>query len=73
MAKHLKNLLSLEQIFGFRRHYSIPDDVHLSHMANSTTDMERTDESTIIFSFLSIAEGGVRFSLHPFLRVVLRY
>lgn len=73
MEKNLKDLLSADRVFGFRRHYSIPDNVYLSLMADSTTDMERTDESTIIFSLLSIAEGRVRFPPHPFLRAVLRH
>ncbi|GMP53817.1 hypothetical protein CsSME_00019177 [Camellia sinensis var. sinensis] len=73
MAKHLKELLSADRISDFRCHFSIPDDVHLSLLADSTTDMERDDESTIVFLLLSIAEGEVRFSLHPFLRAVLRY
>ncbi|GMP65758.1 hypothetical protein CsSME_00026424 [Camellia sinensis var. sinensis] len=71
MAKHLKELLFADRISGFRRHYSVPDDVHLSLVADSTTDMERTDENTIIFPLLSIAEGGVRFPFYLFLRVVL--
>ncbi|GMP68754.1 hypothetical protein CsSME_00028265 [Camellia sinensis var. sinensis] len=73
MAKHLKELLLADRISGFRRHFSIPDDVHLSLLADSTTDMERDDENTIVFPLLSVAEGGVRFSVHPFFRVVLRY
>ncbi|GMP73308.1 hypothetical protein CsSME_00031097 [Camellia sinensis var. sinensis] len=35
--------------------------------------MEREDESTIVFPLLSIAESGVHFPLHPFLRAILRY
>ena len=73
MANHLKELLSADRISDFRRHFSIPDDVHLSLLADSTTDMERDDESTIIFPLLSITEGGVCFPLHSFLRAVLRY
>ena len=73
MAKHLKDLLSEGRISGFRRHFSIPDDVHLSLVTDSTLDMEREDQNTIVFPLLSIAEGGVRFSLHPLLRAVLRY
>ncbi|XP_028064078.1 uncharacterized protein LOC114267254 [Camellia sinensis] len=48
MAKHLKELLSADRISGFRHHFSIPDDVHLSLLADSTTDMMREDENTII-------------------------
>lgn len=59
MVKHLKDLLSLDQIFGFRRHFSIPDDVRLSLVKDDTLDMERADETTIIFPLLSITEGGV--------------
>ncbi|GMP75933.1 hypothetical protein CsSME_00032841 [Camellia sinensis var. sinensis] len=73
MAKHLKVLLSANRVSGFRCHFSIPDDVHLSLLAESIVDMERTDESTIIFPLLSIAEGIVRFPLHPFFKVVLRH
>ncbi|GMP83549.1 hypothetical protein CsSME_00037423 [Camellia sinensis var. sinensis] len=73
MAKHLKDLLSADRISSFRQYFSIPDDVHLSLVTDSTLDMERTDESTIIFPLLSIAEGGVCFPLYPFLRVVLRH
>ena len=73
MKKHLKDLLSADQISDLRHHFSIPDDVHLLLVADSTLEMERTDENTIIFPLLSIAEGGVRFPLHPFLRVVLRH
>ncbi|GMP42133.1 hypothetical protein CsSME_00011970 [Camellia sinensis var. sinensis] len=73
MAKNLKALLSADRISGFRRHCSILDDIHLSLVEDSTTDMQRTDESTIIFSLLSIVEGGVRFPLHPFLRAVFRH
>lgn len=40
-------------------------------MTDGTLDMERVDESTIVFHLLSIGEGGIRFSLHRFLRVVL--
>lgn len=71
MAKHLKDLLSPDQISGFRRHFSIPDDVRLSFVADDTLDMERVDETTIVFPLLSIAEGEVRFLLHPLLRAVL--
>ncbi|THG15951.1 hypothetical protein TEA_029910 [Camellia sinensis var. sinensis] len=70
MAKHLKDLLSSDRISGFRRHFSIPDDVRLSLVTDDTLDMERADETTIVFPLLSIAEGGVRFPLHPFLRTV---
>ena len=35
--------------------------------------MEREDQNSIVFRFLSIAEGRVRFPLHLFLRAVLRY
>ncbi|GMP42911.1 hypothetical protein CsSME_00012489 [Camellia sinensis var. sinensis] len=73
MAKHLKDLLSKGRISGFRRHFSIPDDVHLSLVTDNTLDMEREDQNTIVFPLLSIAEGGVRFPLHPFLRAVLRH
>ncbi|GMP53526.1 hypothetical protein CsSME_00018968 [Camellia sinensis var. sinensis] len=73
MAKHLKALLSADRVFGFRRHFFIPDDVHLSLVTESIIDMEKTDESTIIFSLLSIAEGGVYFPIYPFLRTVLRH
>ncbi|GMP68712.1 hypothetical protein CsSME_00028242 [Camellia sinensis var. sinensis] len=73
MAKHLKDLLSADRISGFRRHFSIPDDVYLSLVTNGTLDMESDDESTIVFPLLSIAEGGIRFPLHPFLRAVLRH
>lgn len=73
MARNLKALLSPDRISGFQRHCSIPDDVHLSLVEDSTTDMQRTDESTIIFPLLSIVEGGVRFPLYPFLRVVFRH
>ncbi|THF98825.1 hypothetical protein TEA_001757 [Camellia sinensis var. sinensis] len=73
MAKHLKALLSMDRVSGFRRHISILDDVHLSLVAESVIDMERTDESTIIFPLLSIADDRVRFPLHLFLRAVLRH
>ncbi|XP_028124315.1 uncharacterized protein LOC114321351 [Camellia sinensis] len=35
--------------------------------------MEKADKNTIIFLLLSITESGVRFPLHLFLKVVLRY
>ena len=73
MAKHLRALLSVDRVSGFRRHFSIPHDVHLSLLAENVIDMERTDESTIAFPLLSIAEGGVRFPLHLFLRAVLHH
>ncbi|GMP65939.1 hypothetical protein CsSME_00026515 [Camellia sinensis var. sinensis] len=73
MAKHLKALLSADRVFGFRCHFSILDDIHLSLVAKSLVDMERTDESTIIFPLPSVAEGGVRFLLHSFLRAILRH
>ncbi|GMP54769.1 hypothetical protein CsSME_00019825 [Camellia sinensis var. sinensis] len=73
MAKHLKDLLSEGRVSGFRRHFSIPDDVHLSLVTDNTLDMEREDRNSIVFPLLSIAEGGVRFPLHPFLRAVLRH
>ena len=73
MAKHLKDLLSSDRIAGFKHHFSIPDEVSLSLVADGTLDMEREDETTIVFPILSIAEGGVRFPLHPFLRAVLRH
>lgn len=73
MAPHLKALLSEERVATFRRHFSILDDVHLSLVADNVVDMERADANTIIFPLLSIAEGGVHFLLHPFLRTVLRY
>ena len=73
MAKHLKDLLSSDRIAGFKRHFSIPNDVRLSLVTNDTLDMEREDKTTIVFPLLSIAEGGVRFPLHPFLRAVLRH
>ena len=73
MAKHLKDLLSSDRIAGCRRRFSIPDDVRLSLLADGTLDIEREDETTIVFPLLSIAEGGVRFLLHPFLRAVLRH
>ncbi|THG23949.1 hypothetical protein TEA_015958 [Camellia sinensis var. sinensis] len=59
MAKHLKDLLSSDQISSFRHHFSIPDDVRLSLVTDGTLDMERPDETTIVFPLLSIAEGGV--------------
>ena len=71
MAKHLKDLLSSDQISGFRRHFSIPNDVRLSFVADGTLDMERVDETTIVFPLLSIAEGGVHFPHHPLLKAVL--
>ncbi|GMP97923.1 hypothetical protein CsSME_00046002 [Camellia sinensis var. sinensis] len=71
MAKHLKNLLSSDRISGFRRHFSIPDDVRLLLVTNGTLDMERVDETTIVFPLLSITEGGVHFPLHPLLRAML--
>lgn len=71
MVKHLKDLLSPDRISGFRRHFFIPDDVRLSFVADGTLDMERFDETTIIFPLLSIAEGGVRFPFHPLLSAVL--
>lgn len=73
MARHLKDLLSSDRITGFRHHFSIPDDVRLSFVADGTLDMEREDETTIVFPLLSIAEGRVRFPLHPFLRAMLRH
>ncbi|KAF5933773.1 hypothetical protein HYC85_029944 [Camellia sinensis] len=73
MAKHLKDLLSSDRIAGFKRHFSIPEDVRMSLVADGTLDMEREDETTIVFPLLSIAEGGVRFPLHPFLRAVFRH
>lgn len=73
MVKHLKALLSADRVFAFRRHFSVPDDVHLSLVADGVVDMERTDASTIHFSLLSIAEGGICFPLHLFFRAVLRY
>ena len=73
MVKLLKDLLLSARIAGFKRHFSIPDDVRLSFVADDTLDMEREDKTTIVFPLLSIAEGGVRFPLHPFLRAVLRY
>ena len=73
MAKHLKDPLSEGRISGFRRHFSIPDDVLLSLVTDSTLDMEMEDPNTIVFPLLSIAEGGVRFPLHPLLRAVLRH
>lgn len=73
MAKHLKDLLSEGRISEFRRHFSIPDDVHLSLVTDSALDMKRADQNTIVFPLLSIAEGRVRFPLHPLLRAVLRY
>ena len=73
MAKHLKDLISEGRVSGFRRHFSIPDDVHLSLVTDNTLDMEREDRNSIVFPLLSIAEGGVNFPLHLFLRAVLRY
>ena len=73
MAKHLKDLLSEGRVSGFRQHFFIPDDVHLSLVTDNRLDMEREDQNSIVFSLLSIAEDGVRFPLHPFLRAVLRY
>ena len=73
MAKHLKDLLAEGRVSGFRRHFSIPDEVHLSLVMDNTLDMKREDQNSIVFPLLSIAEGGGRFPLHPFLRVVLRY
>ncbi|KAF5933381.1 hypothetical protein HYC85_029552 [Camellia sinensis] len=73
MAKHLKDLLSEGRVSGFRRHFSIPDDVHLSLVTDNSLDIEREDQNSIVFPLLSIAEGRVRFPLHPFLRAVLRY
>ena len=35
--------------------------------------MVREGENTLVYPLLSIVEGGVRFSLRPLLRVVLRY
>ncbi|GMP27068.1 hypothetical protein CsSME_00003230 [Camellia sinensis var. sinensis] len=71
MSKHLKDLLSPDRISSFQRHFSIPDDVHLSFVADGTLDMERVDETMIVFPLLSIAEGGVCFPLHLLLRAVL--
>ncbi|GMQ05271.1 hypothetical protein CsSME_00050366 [Camellia sinensis var. sinensis] len=71
MAKHLKDLLSPDRISGFRCHFFIPDDVRLSFVADGTLDMERVDETMIVFPLLSITEGGVHFPLHPLLRVML--
>ena len=49
MAKHLKDLLSADRFAGVKRHFSIPDDVRLSRVADDTLDMEREDETTIVF------------------------
>ena len=73
MAKHLKDLLSSDRITGFKCHFSIPDDVRLSFVADGTLDMEREDKTSIVLPLLSITEGGGRFPLHPFLRPVLRH
>ncbi|KAF5939654.1 hypothetical protein HYC85_023913, partial [Camellia sinensis] len=54
-----------DRISGFRHHFSIPDDVRLSLVTDGTLDMERADETMIVFPLLSIAEGGVRFPLSP--------
>ena len=71
MAKHLKDLFSSDRISDFRCHFSIPDDVRLSFVADGTLDMEKVDETTIVFPLLSIAEGGVCLPIHPLLRAVL--
>ncbi|GMP56021.1 hypothetical protein CsSME_00020647 [Camellia sinensis var. sinensis] len=73
MAKQLRALLSADRVSSFHRHFSLPNDVHLSLLADKVIDMERTDESTIVFSLLSIAEGRVRFPLYPLLRAVIRH
>lgn len=73
MANHLKALLSKNRIAAFRRHFSIPDDVQLSLVGDKEVNMERVDESIVVFPFLAIVEGGVRFPLHVILRSVLRY
>ncbi|GMP47899.1 hypothetical protein CsSME_00015451 [Camellia sinensis var. sinensis] len=63
MAKHLRALLSAERVSGFHRYFSIPDDVHLSLLAENVINIERTDKNTIVFPLLSIAEGGWRYFL----------
>ncbi|KAF5931794.1 hypothetical protein HYC85_027965 [Camellia sinensis] len=50
-------LFVLYRIAGFKRHFSIPDDIHLSIVADSTLDMEREDETTIVFPILSIVKA----------------
>ncbi|GMP41767.1 hypothetical protein CsSME_00011742 [Camellia sinensis var. sinensis] len=63
MAKHLRDLLSAERVSDFCRHFSVPNDVHLSLLAENVIDTERTDESIIVFPLLSIAKGGGRYFL----------
>lgn len=73
MANHLKAPLSEDRVAAFRYHFSIPNDVQLSLVGDGEVGTERTDENTIVFPLLAIAQGGVRFPLHPTLRFVLRH
>ncbi|KAL7161642.1 hypothetical protein ACSBR2_042168 [Camellia fascicularis] len=73
MANHLKTLLSEDKVVTFRRYFSVPDDVQLTLVGDAKLSMERADANTIVFSLLEIAEGGVHFSLNPFLRTILNY
>lgn len=73
MVNHLKALLSEDRVVSFHHHFSIPNDVQLSLVRDGEVDMERTDENTIVFPLLAIAEGGVHFPFHPTLRFVLSH